>query len=159
LYQSDTDRSEKANRSSCREYRAEKRVMTAFSKLGIALLTALMLGMASVADATIDPRSPNNIPADTVAANLVLVFSDVIDLQASLVEIRDEHDRLIDTGKLRFGENGIDVEIPLNAPLLPGTYTMEWRAIPADGRESIGGYTFTIDPIATAIPAVAQQGH
>lgn len=133
--------------------------MTAFSKLGIALLTAVVLGMASVADATIDPRSPAKIPADTVAANLVLVFSDVVDLQASLIEIRDEHDRLIDTGKLRFGENGIDVEIPLNAPLLPGIYTIKWRAISMDGRESIGGYAFTIDPIANAVPSVAEQGH
>jgi len=132
--------------------------MKAFPRLGIILLTALMLGISSVADATIDPRSPAEVPADTVAANLVLVFADVVDLQASLIEIRDEHDRLIDTGKLRFGENGIDVEIPLNAPLLPGTYTIEWRAISADGRESIGGYAFTIDPISNAIPAVAQQG-
>jgi len=132
--------------------------MTAFSRLGIVLMTALMLGISSVADATIDLR-PAELPMDSVAANLVLVFSDVVDLQASLVEVRDDNNRLVDTGKLRFGENGIDVEVPLKAPLPSGNYTIKWRAVSADGRESIGGYAFTIDTIAKAIPAVAQQGH
>lgn len=133
--------------------------MTASSRLRIALIATLLLGLSSVAYATLDPRAPAEPPADDVAANLVLVFSDAVDLQASLIEVRDDRNRLVDTGTLRFGENGIDVEIPLNAPLPPGSYTIKWRAVSVDGRESIGGYAFTIDPTVRAVPAVAQQGN
>lgn len=131
--------------------------MRVIQKLGFGLLLAAAIGLSSATDAAVDPQSPAQLTPSTMEANLVLVFSDRVNLKASVIEIRDTHNRRVHTGNLRFGENGLDVEIPLDVPLPPGQYKINWRAISVGGRVSMGGYEFTIDPAVQHVPAVAQQ--
>jgi methionine-rich copper-binding protein CopC len=126
-------------------------------RLEFGVLVATAIALSSATNAAVDPQSPAQRTPNSVGASLVLVFSDRVILKASVIEIRDTHNRRVQAGSLRFGENGLDVEIPLEAPLPPGQYTIKWRAISVDGRETIGGYGFTIAPAVQNVPTVAQQ--
>jgi copper resistance protein C len=125
--------------------------------IAVGLMAFALFCWTSVAHARVDPQSTAELPSEAVHANLVLEFSAAIDLQASVVEVRDSRNRRIEIGKLHLADNGVDVEIPLDTPLPPGSYTIKWRAVSTDGGESSGGYAFTIDPVINRIPAVAQQ--
>jgi|SRR3954471_2268188 methionine-rich copper-binding protein CopC len=127
------------------------------SGLAISLALAAFLGASSVAEARLENPQPQQGPIQVSGANLVLVFSAGVDLPSSAVEIRDSADRKIEIGKLQLQDNGTNIKIPLKAALRPGVYTLSWRAVSNDGRESVGSYAVTIDPIADHTPTVAEK--
>jgi methionine-rich copper-binding protein CopC len=129
----------------------------ALSRLLRVSVTVGLLGFSSVANASVDAQAPPDAPKYEVNANLILVFSSRVDLRSSTIEVRDAHHRRIKTGDLRFGDDGVDVEIPLAEPLPPGAYTIHWRAVSVDGRTSVGGYGFTVGPSIETVPSIAQQ--
>jgi methionine-rich copper-binding protein CopC len=126
--------------------------------LRIILATIILLGLSTFANARQEyPSASTQEPSDIPSANLVLAFSQPVDIKSSFVEVRDSHHRRVRIGSLRRGENGTDLEIPLAAPLPPDVYTIRWQAVSTDGLVDTGGYDFTIEPTVTGAPTIAQQ--
>lgn len=131
--------------------------MKIISGLAASLAFATLLSFSSVAEARLENPQPQQGPIQVSGANLVLVFSAGVDLPASVVEIRDAHSRKVEIGKLQLDQNGTDIKIPLKSALRPGVYTLSWRAVSSDGRESVGSYAVTIDPGTSRTPVVAEK--
>ena len=132
--------------------------MRMLSRPGIGLVVLALLAFAPAAEARLEnPKLPPVQSTDTLAVNLVLSFSAPVNLGASIVEVRDAHNVLVETGKLKFGANGTDVEIPLSRPLPAGSYAIRWRAVSGNGHVSVGGYAFTVEPSLPSAPSIAQQ--
>jgi len=127
------------------------------SGLAMSLAVAALLSFSSAAEARLENPQPQQGPVQVSGANLVLVFSAGVDLPASAVEIRDSHSRRVEIGKLQLDEDGTDIKIPLKTALRPGVYTLSWRAVSSDGRESVGSYAVTIDAGANPTPTVAER--
>lgn len=125
--------------------------------LAMSLAVATLLSFSSVAEARLENPQPQQGPIQVRPANLVLVFSAGVDLPASVVEIRDSHSRRVEIGKLELDDNGTDIKIPLKSALRPGVYTLSWRAVSSDGRQSVGSYAVTIDPTTAGTPTVAEK--
>lgn len=132
--------------------------MRQISRLGIAIISTILLGLPSLAMARLEnPQHYTQEPAAAPAVNLVLAFSQHLHLKDTVVEIRNSQGLRVSIGELRTRGNGTDLEIPLSAPLAPDTYTIRWRAVSTLGFVDEGGYDFTIDPKTRGIAAVAQQ--
>jgi methionine-rich copper-binding protein CopC len=101
------------------------------------------------------PRSIEQQPQR--AANLVLTFSQPVNLRRTSVFIRNSRGQAIEIGTLGLRHGGMEVEIPLATPLPPDAYTIRWHAVSEQGIVDVGGYDFTIDPFVSGIPTVAQQ--
>ena len=84
-------------------------------------------------------------PDQTVPdANLVLTFPADVDLSGTKVELLDSHMQAIPTEELEFSGSKSDISVPLKRPLIPGLYTVNWKARAVDGRESHGSYNFDV---------------
>lgn len=98
--------------------------MKAASFIAAATFVATLATYSSVAMASVDTKTSDAANPETVTANLTLDFSEPCDLEASVVEVRDDFDRIVSTGQLRYGDDRSDVLIPLVSPLQPGMYTI-----------------------------------
>lgn len=127
------------------------------SGFAVGLAIATLMSFSSVAEARLENPQPQQSPIEISGANLVLVFSASVNLSASMVEIRDAHSHKVEIGKLELQDNGTDIKIPLKSALRPGVYTLNWRAVSSDGRESVGSYAVTVDPGFDRAPTVAEK--
>jgi len=131
--------------------------MKIISGFAVSLAFATLLGLSTAAEARLENPQPQQGPIQVTGTNLVLVFSAGVDLPASVVEIRDSQNRQVQIGKLQLDNNGTDIKIPLKSALRPGVYTLSWRAVASDGRESVGSYAVTIEPGTGGTPIVAEK--
>lgn len=132
--------------------------MKMLSKIGMSLAAVAFLGLTSVAQAKLEnPQSQFQQPLEVNGAKLSLVFSGGVDLSTSAVEIRDERGRRIQIGRLELSNGGSDLQIPLNAALRPGVYTISWHATSTAGMVSEGSYSFVITPFGGQAPTYASQ--
>lgn len=132
--------------------------MIRHSALGMGMAAAILLGLSSVANARLeDPQAHVQVPTEVTGANLVLAFSQRVNLKDTIVEIRNSRGVLVEIGDLRTAKNGTDLKIPLSAPLRPDVYTIHWRAVSIHGVVDEGGYGFQVEPSFNHIPALAQQ--
>ena len=131
--------------------------MTVFSRLGMGLAVATLIGFSSAAQARLE--TPQQAPhlVQMEGANLILTFSAVVNISASTAEITDASNQRIATERLQSGENGLGIKVPLKEPLRPGVYTVKWNALAADGRQSTGSYDFSIGPTPDPAGTVAQN--
>lgn len=83
-------------------------------------------------------------PVQLSDASLTLTFSAAVDLAASRIDLRDQRDQLVPLASTKAGMKGANVDLYLKKPLAPGAYTVEWHAVAADGRESVGSYHFDV---------------
>jgi methionine-rich copper-binding protein CopC len=118
----------------------------------------LALLWCGVAEANTNERASINPQPAEIAASLSLVFSENVDLTKTFVELRDAEGHQFAIGPLQFGSNGSEVQVPLVAPLPPGTFTINWRTFSESGRMDIGGYAFVIDRQMTGTPGLTQVG-
>jgi methionine-rich copper-binding protein CopC len=78
--------------------------------------------------------------------DLVLTFSDGVNLPKSSFTLIDSQSRPVPISGLQLSASGTDVTVPLKSDLKPGVYTMKWDALSKDGRKDQGEYSFEIAP-------------
>lgn len=119
--------------------------MRTAKKLSAILSVAAICLLPATANASLESRTPLYDPAPTVPdADLALTFPADVDLSGIKVELLDSHMQPIPIEKLGFSGRKSVVSVPLREPLIPGAYTVNWRARAVDGRESHGSYSFKV---------------
>jgi methionine-rich copper-binding protein CopC len=131
--------------------------MTALLKVTSGLLLTALIGFSSAAEARLEYPQQRPHIVEIEGANLVLTFSAEVNVSASTAEIRDTADNPIPTLKLKAGDDGTGLKVPLLSPLRPGQYTVKWNAFSTDGRQSVGSYEFRIGPTPEPTGPVAQN--
>lgn len=111
-----------------------------------AIFSVAALGLfPALANASLESRMQVYDAAPAVPdANLVLTFPTDVDLSGTDIELLDSHMQEIPIDKLEFSGSKSDISVPLREPLIPGAYTVNWKARAVDGRESHGSYSFNV---------------
>ena len=77
-------------------------------------------------------------------AELVLSFSEALELRFSTIEVRDAAGTRVDRQDLRLGPGG-DKTLAVGLPALPpGTYSVRWQVLSVDTHRTEGSFRFTV---------------
>ena len=116
---------------------------TLFASLALAL--ALHTGTA-FAHAGLESATPAMDATVTAPQALSLTFSEAVTLAFTGITLKAADGSEIATGDASLdAETGSTLTVPLTAPLLPGSYTVEWHALSEDGHKVNGSYAFTVN--------------
>ncbi len=121
-------------------------VKVRFHRLAIASV-ALAL---SASQASAHARLVSAVPAagSTVAASpseLDLTFSEAMNLKFTGVKVTGPGGAAVATGAAAT-KGKVTLVVPIGGNLAPGTYTVEWHALSADGHKTGGTYKFSLKP-------------
>lgn len=84
---------------------------------------------------------------EAAPSELRLSFSEAVELAFSDVVVRGAGGEEVATGELATDpEDGATLVVPLEAPLEPGGYLVEWTVVSGDGHKVSGSYGLTIAP-------------
>lgn len=143
-----------------------KRSVTIRLLLSIALATAIVLAWGSAAEAHAGLISTAPTPGEVVASSpsqIVLRFSESVEIPAHAVRVFDANRREIAVGSPHRGASGSEVITPV--PTLPaGGYVVAWRVVSADGHPVSAAFTFAVGhgsvdaDVAGAIALLAPRG-
>ncbi len=76
---------------------------------------------------------------------LTLNFSEGVEASFSGVTLTGPAQAVIDTGKAKLNEKDrTQLIVPLNQPLKPGQYTVDWHVVSVDGHKTQGQYHFSV---------------
>lgn len=112
----------------------------------VLMLAALLTAPAVLAHAHLKHQYPA-ADAEVAAAPqaLTLNFSEGVEANFSGVTLTGPAQSLIETGKAKRNEKDqTQLIIPLNQPLKPGTYTVDWHVVSVDGHKTQGQYHFSV---------------
>ena len=83
----------------------------------------------------------------TAPTELDLRFSEGLNLKFTGVTITGPAEAAVATGEAALGAgDDTTLVVPVSGMLAPGSYTVAWHALSADGHKTKGTYTFTIKP-------------
>lgn len=120
---------------------------TAFSVRSIVLLVSALLTTPAVfAHAHLKHQYPA-ADAEVAAAPqaLTLNFSEGIEANFSGLTVTGPAQAIIDTGNAKRNEKDpTQLIVPLNQPLIPGQYTVDWHVVSVDGHKTQGQYHFSV---------------
>lgn len=109
-------------------------------------LTFFLCAPASSAHARLERSEPKaNSTLKQPPKTLELWFSEELEASMSTVTVSDDTGRRVDKNNATVAEGNKKLQIDL-ADLGPGTYTVDWKALSADGHTMKGKFTFTIEP-------------
>jgi methionine-rich copper-binding protein CopC len=113
----------------------------------IAMIAAMLCGNAAYAHPEMQSAEP---PAGGTTASpkqIKITFNENVMAQFSGVELRDRAGKMIPTGKAAVDPaNKKQLVVPLNEPLPPGDYKVEWHAVSDDTHRVKGNYSFSVAP-------------
>ena len=119
------------------------------TKTSVALLVVLavsLLASSVEAHPTLKSATP---PAESTAAaptEIRLSFSEGVIVKLSSVELKDQTGKKIVTGKLANDpKDQKQLIVPLERPLMVGTYTVTWNVVSVDTHHVNGMYSFKVD--------------
>ncbi|WP_318393170.1 CopC domain-containing protein YobA [Enterobacter sp.] len=118
------------------------------SRLRCALI--LIAGMTTAQFAFAHAHLKHQYPAadaqvDAAPQALTLNFSEGIEPQFSSVKITGAKQQDIKTGAVKRNENDkTQLIVPLEQPLIPGHYTVDWHVVSVDGHKTQGKYQFSV---------------
>lgn len=117
----------------------------------LALATALAL-LAGLSPAHAHGDLVKTVPGQeevvtTPPGELRLTFTEAVELAFSEVSILGAEDRPIKTGALSLDpQDNTTIIVPIEGALAPGTYTVKWTVVSADGHKVEGSYDLNIAP-------------
>lgn len=77
---------------------------------------------------------------------LTLNFSEGIELNFSGVKVTGPDRHLVKTGKLTLDpNNSTQLNVPIEAELAAGKYSVSWHVVSVDGHKTKGQYSFTVN--------------
>lgn len=120
--------------ASCRHWRA------------IALIVSLFATPAVLAHAHLKGQYPAADAAVAAAPQaLTLNFSEGIEPKFSGVAVTNAQQQIIKTGVVKRNEKDKkQMIVPLEEPLPPGNYTVNWHVVSVDGHKTSGQYAFSV---------------
>lgn len=109
-------------------------------------LTALMTTPAAFAHAHLQHQYPAADAQVTAAPQaLTLNFSEGVEANFSGLTLTGPAGASIATGKAKRNEkDNTQLIVPLNQPLKPGKYTVDWHVVSVDGHKTQGQYHFSV---------------
>ena len=112
----------------------------------LAVLAVSLLASSVEAHPTLKSATP---PAESTAAaptEIRLSFSEGVIVKLSSVELKDQTGKKIVTGKLANDpKDQKQLIVPLEGPLMVGTYTITWNVVSVDTHHVNGMYSFKVD--------------
>jgi copper resistance protein C len=85
--------------------------------------------------------------ATTSPKQIKITFTEAVIPQFSGAEVKDQAGKAIATGKATVDPaNRKQLVVPVNEPLPPGDYTVEWHAVSDDTHRVKGSYSFSVAP-------------
>ena len=81
----------------------------------------------------------------TSPTQIRITFNENVIPQFSGVELKDQAGKMIATGKAAIDPtNKKQLVVPVQEPLPPGDYKVEWHAVSDDTHRVIGSYSFSV---------------
>ena len=129
------------------EYNSDMNRFPFFAFFVMAVIATLAAPAGALAHAHLDRASP--AVGSTVAAvpsEVVLWFTETLELAFSTIEVRDAAGASMQAGKAKVDpKRRTQLRVPLKA-LPPGTYKVIWRVLSVDTHRSQGDFTFRVGP-------------
>lgn len=110
------------------------------------LLTCVFTTSAAFAHAHLKNQSPAANSQVTAAPQaLTLNFSEGVEVKFSGVSVTGPQDKQIPLGAVKLNEkDNTQLIAPLDQPLTPGDYTVDWHVVSVDGHKTKGQYHFSV---------------
>lgn len=110
------------------------------------LIATLFVAPAVFAHAHLEHQYPAaDAQVDAAPQALTLNFSEGVEAQFSGLTLTGPGETAIETGKAKRNEKDKkQLIVPLNQPLQPGDYRVEWHVVSVDGHKTKGHYRFSV---------------
>jgi methionine-rich copper-binding protein CopC len=113
----------------------------------IAMIAALFCGNAANAHPQLQSAEPAAGATTASPKQIKITFNENVMVQFSGVELKDQAGKMIPTGKATVDPaNKKQLVVPVNEPLSPGDYKVEWHAVSDDTHRVKGSYSFSVAP-------------
>jgi len=113
----------------------------------IAMIAASLCSSAAFAHPEMQSAEPAAGAAATSPKQITILFNENVMVQFSGLELKDHDGTMIPTGKPTVDPaNKKQLVVPVNEPLLPGDYKVEWHAVSDDTHRVKGSYSFSVAP-------------
>jgi methionine-rich copper-binding protein CopC len=114
----------------------------------IAMIAASLMSSAAFAHPELRSAEPAaGAAATTSPKQIKITFTEAVIPQFSGAEVKDQAGKAIATGKATVDPaNRKELVVPVNEPLPPGEYTVEWHAVSDDTHRVKGTYSFSVAP-------------
>lgn len=118
--------------------------MNRMIKIAVVLSTVLF-PLSALAHAMLDHANPKvGSSSPTAPREVVLWFTENLELAFSQIEVRDARGALVSSGKAHLGAKN-ELRVGLKA-LPPGTYKVNWRVLSVDTHRTQGDFSFRVGP-------------
>jgi methionine-rich copper-binding protein CopC len=114
----------------------------------VTMIAASLLAGAAFAHPELRSAEPAaGAAAATSPKQIRITFSEAVIPQFSGAEVKDQAGKTIATGKAAVDPaNRKQLVVPVNEPLPPGDYKVEWYAVSDDTHRVKGSYSFSVAP-------------
>jgi methionine-rich copper-binding protein CopC len=117
------------------------------SMAAIAMLASVLCGTAAYAHPELQSAEPAAGAATASPKQIRITFNENVMAQFSGAEVKDQSGKMIATGKATVDPaNKKQLVVPVNEPLSPGYYKVEWHAVSDDTHRVKGNYSFSVAP-------------
>jgi methionine-rich copper-binding protein CopC len=112
------------------------------------MMTASLLSGAAFAHPELRSAEPAaGAAVATSPKQIRITFTEAVIPQLSGAEVKDQAGKAISTGKATVDPaNRKQLVVPVNEPLSPGDYKVEWHAVSDDTHRVKGSYSFSVAP-------------
>jgi len=116
--------------------------------IAVSMIAGSLLGGAAFAHPELRSAEPAaGATAATSPKQIKITFTEAVIPQFSGAEVKDQAGKTIATGKAAVDPaNRKQLVVPVNEPLPPGDYTVEWHAVSDDTHRVKGSYSFSVAP-------------
>lgn len=116
--------------------------------VAVALIGASLWGSAALAHPELLSAEPAAGAAATASPKQIrITFTEAVIPQFSGAEVKDQAGKAIATGNATVDPaNRKQLVVPVNEPLPPGDYKVEWHAVSDDTHRVKGSYSFSVAP-------------
>jgi methionine-rich copper-binding protein CopC len=117
------------------------------SMVAVAMIAASLCGTTAYAHPQLQSAEPAAGGTTTSPKQIKITFNENVMLQFSGVELKGQAGKMIPTGKATVDPaNKKQLVVPVNEPLSPGDYKVEWHAVSDDTHRVKGSYSFSVAP-------------
>lgn len=126
------------------------RLSTAVTLAVLAALLVVPAGPAAAHARLIASEPAANATLDTAPEQVVLTFNEAVEAEFGQLQVTGPDGERLDAAP--FTAEGAVAESPLTVATTPGTYTVAYRVLSADGHPVEGSFTYTLSEAAAAVP-------
>ena len=117
------------------------------STVATALIAAILYNSAALAHPEMRSAVPAAGAATASPAQIKITFNENVLPQFSGVEVKDQAGKTMAIGKATVNPaDRKQLVVPVNEPLPPGDYKVEWHAVSDDTHRVKGSYSFSVAP-------------